>query len=126
MSTEQIEALEEEAIVRASRTVNVAAWYLMFVGLVGLVTEAPRGVLVLAVGAAVLGGAWLVRTYQSRLAAGVLFVGALLLFADRLQHEHGLFITAYLVMGAWVFGGAFALYATVRYHGVNDSAERRK
>lgn len=115
---------QDRAIQQASGVVTAAALYLVLAGLIGLFERPLEGLLIVGVGASLFAGAWVIQTHQSRLVAAALLVGAVALLADRLLHEPGLPLTAYGVMVAWVAAGAFALFATIRYHALNQGPSR--
>lgn len=104
---------EDRLILESQRFVRAAAAFILFVGAVGLFVEPLSGLLVLLAGGATLGAAFLIGSVQSRVAAGAVLLGAILLFVVRLRHQTG---TGLGLMALWVLGGAFSLYATIRYH----------
>jgi hypothetical protein len=107
---------EDASIVNAQRLITSAGVYIVFVGCIGLLAEPVSGALALLIGGAVLGGAWLVQIFQSRLAAAALLVGAVLYFVLRLRSWGSVFTVALVLPALWVLAGVFAVFATVRYH----------
>ncbi len=111
-----VECAEDEAIAKASRLIRSTSRYLLLVGVVGVLVGEWSGLLVMVLGAFVLGSAWLVSRFQSRLAAGMLLLSSMGLLADWLRHPRDFRVTGFLVIGAWVLVCAFALHTTIRYH----------
>jgi hypothetical protein len=108
-------AIDAEIVKAANSTRHVAV-YLALAGIVGVCVGDWSGLLVVLLGASVLGGAWLIRRFYSRLAAVVLLLGSMAVLGVRLADPDGIPITGFAVMSIWVATGALAVYATIRYH----------
>jgi hypothetical protein len=121
MPSEPVTSREGRAIADAARMVKAAAWYLIVVGIFGVVEEHALGVVLAALGSAALAAGSLIRWHQSRAVAGALLVGALANAVARILFAPGMSVTGWLVVAAWCFAGAFAVYATFRFHAVNRS-----
>jgi hypothetical protein len=115
---------DPDQTLEAARGIRVVARYLLIVGAFGLFIEFRSGLACVAGGAAALTLAWLVASYQSRVAALICLVAAASLLGVSvrgiLQAPHwpnqGSDVTGLLLLIAWLAVGVYALISTVRFH----------
>ena len=115
---------KKEAIQKAARGVRVIAVYLILAGAFGLFVLERSGILALLIGASVLGCAFLIERFQSRAAASVLVAAALVALITGLLSWPDVAVTGLVLRAVWVLAAALAVFATIRYHRVDGSAER--
>jgi hypothetical protein len=113
-----------DATLEVARGIRVVAVYLLAVGALGLLIEFPSGLALVAGGAAALTLAWLVASYQSRVAALIYLVAAASLLGVSVRRvllaphwpNQVSDVTGMLLLITWLAVGVYALISTVRFH----------